>query len=286
MLADLGLLYCALFWGLSFPAMKILLNVYPSCWLLFIRFLSGAFLVYIFFHGRINKFFKRDLKGGIIIGTLLSIALISQTIGMNYISGGRSAFLSAIYVLLVPLIIWAFKKIFPGYITLFAACLCVAGMFFLTSGDETFNLDLNLNIGDVLTITCACIFACQIIMINKFAKSCDPITLSFITFIMVALFRLIYSVILERKFFIDYASIHELIFTIVFVTFGCYMLQIISQKYAEPSHAVIIMSLESVFGLLGGIIFLNETINFKSGLGCALIFFSVLISELKGIAKK
>ena len=64
------------------------------------------------------------------------------------------------------------------------------------------------------------------------------------------------------------------------------MLQIISQKYAEPSHAVIIMSLESVFGLLGGIIFLNETINFKSGLGCALIFFSVLISELKGIAKK
>mgnify|MGYP002626124920 FL=1 len=198
MLADLGLLYCALFWGLSFPAMKILLNVYPSCWLLFIRFLSGAFLVYIFFHGRINKFFKRDLKGGIIIGTLLSIALISQTIGMNYISGGRSAFLSAIYVLLVPLIIWAFKKIFPGYITLFAACLCVAGMFFLTSGDESFNFDLNLNIGDILTIICACVFACQIIMINKFTKGHDPVTLCFIAFIIVALLTLIYSVILER----------------------------------------------------------------------------------------
>ena len=73
----------------------------------------------------------------------------------------------------------------------------------------------------------------------------------------------------------------ELLFTIVFATFGCYMLQICAQKYAKPSHASIIMSLESVFGLFSSIIFLGEEITFRAGVGCALIFIAVLMSEAK-----
>lgn len=278
MLADLALLYCALFWGLSFPTMKILVSIYPSCWLLFLRFGTGALMIYAFFHRRIHKSFMKCLKGGAIIGALLFAAIASQTVGLNYIGGGRSAFISAIYVLIVPLMVWAFRKKFPGWVTLFAACLCIAGMYFLTGDDMTGPV----NIGDMLTIICAVTFAVQILAINHYTSDCDPITLSFIEFITLALLSLVTSLIFEtRNELISMNGIYELLFTIVLCTFGCYVIQICAQKYAKPSHAAIIMSLESVFGLFSSIIFLGEIITLRASIGCAMIFASVLIAELE-----
>ena len=88
MLADLGLLYCAMFWGFTFPTMKILVGIYPPCWLLFLRFSAGAAMIYIFFHRRINESFSKVIKGGAIIGVLLFLAITTQTIGLRYIGGG------------------------------------------------------------------------------------------------------------------------------------------------------------------------------------------------------
>ena len=111
MLADLGLLYCAFFWGISFPVMKVLIDYYETFWLLFLRFSFAAGLIYIFFHKRIHESFRKVFKGGAIIGILLYIAIGTQTIGMKYISSGRSAFISAIYVLIVPLIVWVVQRV-------------------------------------------------------------------------------------------------------------------------------------------------------------------------------
>ncbi len=278
MLADLGLFYCALFWGVSFPVMKVLVNYYPPCWLLFLRFSAGALLIYIFFHERINKSLTRVFKGGSIIGALLFIAIWAQTAGLNYIGGGRSAFISATYVLLVPLIIWALRKKFPGWVTLFAACLCVAGMYFL-AGDE---MSGGFNMGDFLTIICAFSFAVQIIAISHYAGNSDPIVLSFTEFVTLSALTFISSLIFEtRAELINMHTIYGLLFMITFCTFGCYMIQICAQKYAKPSHASIIMSLESVFGLLSSVFFLSEAVSFQMGLGCALIFAAVLIAELE-----
>ncbi|MBQ2615999.1 MAG: hypothetical protein IJF90_03985, partial [Synergistaceae bacterium] len=87
MLADLGLLYCAMFWGFTFPTMKILVGIYPVCWLLFLRFSVGAAMIYEFFHKRINEEFHKVFKGGAIIGFLLFLAITTQTIGLRYIGG-------------------------------------------------------------------------------------------------------------------------------------------------------------------------------------------------------
>lgn len=277
MFADFALLYCALFWGLSFPTMKILVGVYPTCWLLFVRFLSGAALIYIFFHKRINSSIRKNFFGGAVIGTLLFIAIGAQTVGLNYIGGGRSAFISAVYVLLVPLIIWAFRKVFPGWVTLGAACLCIAGMYLLTD-----DLSGAVNAGDILTFICAVVFAVQIIAINHYTYDCDPIVLSFVEFMTLAVLSFVFSMLFEtRASLIDRASLPELLFTITFCTFGCYVVQICAQKYAKPSHAAIIMSLESVFGLFSSIIFLGESITLRAATGCALIFMSVMIAELE-----
>ena len=194
MLADLGLLYCAFFWGLSFVSMKILVGIYPVCWLLFLRFSVGAAMIYIFFHKRIHKSFFHDFKGGAVIGFLLFLAIVSQTVGLNYIGGGRSAFISAIYVLIVPFLVWATKKIFPGWITLTAASLCVAGMYFLI-GDE---MSGAFNIGDILTVICALTFAVQIIAISHYTEGCDTVVLSFVEFSTLAFFAFMTSISFEE----------------------------------------------------------------------------------------
>ncbi len=277
MLADLGLLYCAVFWGASFVTMKILVGVYPACWLLFLRFSAGAVMIYAFFHKRIHRKFMYELKGGVIIGALLCIAIGTQTVGLNYIGGGRSAFISATYVLMVPLMLWVLTRDFPGWVKIFAAALCVAGMYFLTGDESGASLP-----GDTLTVICALAFAVQVIAISRYTHGGDPIALSFVEFVSFSVMALVLSVLFEsRAVLIDRESLPELLFTIVFSTFGCYVMQICAQKYAEPSHATIIMSLESVFGLLSSMIFLGETLTFWAGAGCAMIFASVLISELE-----
>ena len=277
MLADLGLLYCAVFWGMSFPAMKILVGIYPACWLLFMRFSVGALMIYVFFHRRINESFREVFKGGVIISVLLFMAITTQTIGLRYIGGGRSAFISATYVLMVPFMIWGIEKKFPGLLTILAAVLCVWGMYLLT-GDDSGGESLW---GDFLTVICAVMFAVQVIAISRYAHDSDPIALSFVEFVSFAGMSLLSSLIFESPAeYLSYNGLTELIFTIIFVTFGCYMVQIIAQKYAEPSHATIIMSLESVFGLLSSIIFLNESVTMRMLTGCAMIFIAVIISEL------
>ncbi|MBQ7592771.1 MAG: DMT family transporter [Synergistaceae bacterium] len=283
MLADLGLFYCALFWGVSFPVMKILVGVYPTCWLLFLRFLAGALMIYVVFHKRINKSFRNDFKGGVIIGVLLFLAATTQTLGLNYIDSGRNAFITSVYVILVPLFLWVIKRKFPGWFTLAAAVICVIGMYLL-SGE---NLGGGVNIGDFLTFLCAIFFAVQIIAISHYTQGSDPITLSCVEFFTLAALSFISSLLFEtRTEIINIPTLWGLLFMIFFCTFGCYAIQICAQKYAEPSHATIIMSLESVFGLASGIIFLGEKISFKAGVGCALIFIAVLISELAPLIHK
>ncbi len=278
MLADLGLLYCAVFWGLSFVTMKILVGVYPACWLLFLRFSAGSVMLYAFFHRRINKSFRHELKGGVIIGFLLFLGITVQTIGLNYIGGGRSAFISATYVLMVPLMVWGLVKVFPGWVKIFAAVLCVAGMYMLM-GEDSAEASL---IGDGLTVLCAFMCAVQVIAISIFTRDSDPITLSFVEFVSFAVFAFAASLLFEsRPVLLDSESMPELLFTIVFATFGCYVMQVCAQKYADPSHATIIMSLESVFGLFSSIIFLGEALTLRAGVGCGLIFVSVMISELE-----
>ena len=283
MLADLGLLYCAFFWGASFVTMKILVGVYPACWLLFLRFSAGSVLLYLFFWRRINKHLRSELKGGVIVGLFLFVAISAQTVGLNYIGGGRSAFISATYVLMVPLMVWALKKDFPGWVKLIAAMLCVLGMYMLTGEDVSEGSLL----GDGLTVICALTFAVQVIVIAKYVRGGDPMTLSFVEFVSFSVFALAASLAFEtRPVLLDTGSMPELLFTIIFATFGCYSMQVWAQKYADPSHATIIMSLESVFGLASSIIFLGESLTLRAGAGCALIFVSVLVSELEPFLKK
>lgn len=288
LLADLALLLCALFWGLGFVSMKRLVSLYPPCWLLFLRFGPGAAMLLLLFPRRICRTWRHNLRAGLVIGGILFTAMTTQTIALNFIGAGRQAFITAIYVLLVPLLLWAFRRVFPGWVTLGAAGLCLLGMGLLTDPSGP------LNIGDVLTLLCAVLFAVQIIAIAHYTQGaeghsqpdCDPIAISFIEFVTLTLLCLISGALFEGPLRLRSEGLFDLAFTIVFCTFGSYAIQVCAQRYSPPSHAAIIMSLEAVFGLIFGILFLGETLTLRAAIGCLLIFASVLIAELEPLLKK
>nr|MCR4817992.1 DMT family transporter [Fretibacterium sp.] len=281
-------LLCALFWGLGFVTMKRLVSIYTPCWLLFLRFGPGAAMLLLLFPRRIRGTWKQNLRAGVVIGGILFAAMGTQTVALNFIGAGRQAFITATYVLLVPLLLWAFRRIFPGWVTLGAAGLCLLGMGLLT------DLSGALNIGDALTLLCAVLFAAQILAISHYTQGaegygqagCDPIAISFIEFLTLTLLCLISGFLFEGPLRLSSEGLPDLAFTIVFCTFGSYAIQICAQRYSPPTHAAIIMSLEAVFGLLSGILLLGETLTLRAAAGCLLIFASVLIAELEPFFKK
>lgn len=275
-LADGMLVLCAFLWGLGFVAMKEALDVYPTFWLLFFRFSLGALLMGIVFPRRILSCSRRDLIGGTTIGCLLFLAMGVQTLGLIFTTAGKQAFLTAGYVVMVPLLVWARRRIFPGWTTTLGSLICFTGMRLLIS-----NADGPLNIGDVLTIFSALFFAMQIIAIGHFAADGDPMVLTFVQFVVTALLSLLATFPAgETLVFQGSRGLKEVLFSAFFCTFLCFLIQNLGQKYTSSTHASLLLGLESVFGALSGIFLLGETFTFQMGVGCALIFGSVLLVEL------
>jgi drug/metabolite transporter (DMT)-like permease len=267
---------CAFFWGLGFVAMKDSLSVYPTFWLLFFRFCGGTLLMGCCFFRRIAQSTRNDLVGGTVIGVFLLLGMGVQTLGLNYTTAGKQAFLTAGYVIMTPLLMWGLRKKFPGWVSIVGSLVCFTGMGFLTS-----DIIEPLNIGDVLTIVSAVFFAAQIIAIGHYASKGDPIVLTFVQLFIAAVLSfgaaLLFNGPLAPR---GTEGLWGIVFVVFFCTFICFLIQNIAQKHTSPAHASILLGLESVFGLLSGIVLLGEAFTFRMGVGCTLIFASVLLVEL------
>jgi len=276
-LADFSLVVCALFWGLGFVAKKSALFIYPTYWLLFFRFTGGALLMGVCFWRRIAAATRSDMTGGAVIGLFLFMGMAFQTLGLNYTSAGKQAFLTASYVIMVPLLLWGLRRIFPGWITIIGALICFSGMGLLTS-----DVSGSLNVGDVLTVIASLFFAGQIISTGYYAKNGDPMVLTFVQFLVSAVLSFFSGMFFNGAFTPQGTQgLLEIAYIIVFSTFLCFLVQNIAQKYTPTTHASILLSLEAVFGVLAGIVILKEVFTLRMGLGCLLIFSSVLLVELK-----
>jgi drug/metabolite transporter (DMT)-like permease len=274
--ADAAMVLCAFLWGLGFVAMKDALSVYPTYWLLFFRFGGGTVLIGICFFGLRTRLTRKDLFGGIVMGIFLFLGMGVQTWGLNYTTAGKQAFLTGTYVVMVPFLVWALDRVFPGWASVAGSVVCFAGMGFLTS-----DVAEPLNRGDVLTVVSAVFFAAQIIATSRAASSGDPLALTFVQFCVTAVLSLC------GAFFLDGPLVPRgregllaIAFATFFCTFLCFLIQNVAQKYAPPVHASVLLGLESFFGLLGGVFLLDETFTLTMGVGCALIFSAVLLVEL------
>ena len=216
------------------------------------------------------------LRAGLFCGIALFAATTLQQIGLIYTDAGKSGFLTAMYIVLVPILGLALKRRVPAS----AWCgvvLAVAGLYLLSFAAGMHGI----NIGDVLTIGCAICFAVQIILIDLFGKDVDPIRLNTLQAACCGILSCIAMGLTEQPelgnilscwFPLSYAGI---------LSMGvAYTLQIIGQRDLNPTPASLIMSLEAVIAVIFGAIFLQETMTVTELCGCALVFFAVLLSQL------
>lgn len=275
--SNIALFGAALIWGGSFLIVKNSMDVMEPHMLLAFRFTIGCILLCILFHKKL-KALDMDyfLKGGI-IGSLLFLAYSLQTIGITDTTPGKNAFLTAIYCVLVPFLYWVLDKKKPDSYNIMAAFLTMIGIG-LVSLTEGFTIGT----GDLLTLISGVFYAFHVIAVAKISKSKDPILLTILQFAYAAVFSWIAALLFE-----DFPTVWNvqiiggLVYLSVFATAIALLLQNIGQKHTNPASAAIILSLESVFGVLFSVIFYHERLTIKLTMGFILIFIAVIISETK-----
>jgi drug/metabolite transporter (DMT)-like permease len=275
-LADVALVLCALLWGLGFVAMKDALSVYPTWWILSFRFSGGALLVGTCCFRSVVGITRDELRGGAVIGVFLFLAMGVQSLGLNYTTAGKQAFLTASYVIMVPLIVWSLRRVFPGWLSIVCSLVCFAGMGLLTS-----DIAEPLNIGDVLTVVSAVFFAAQIIAIGHYTAGGNPMALTFVQMLVTAALSLCSALFFNGPpLWKGAEGVLEIFYSMFFCTFLCFLIQNVAQKHTSATHASILLGLESVFGVLSGVVFLNETFTLQMFAGCSLILAAILLLEL------
>jgi len=275
--ADLSLLLVALVWGSGFVVTKNALDTLTPYYIMTFRFSIACILMSIVFYKKIKKLIFKDFKAGFIIGVFLFIAFATQTIGLQYTTAGKQAFLTGTNVVIVPFLYWVVKQTKPDIYNLSAAFLCFVGI-----GVLTLDGGLAVNSGDILTLICAFFFACHIVSIGLFTENHDPIILTIIQLGVAAILSLIFAIIFEPiPQSVSQSTIFSVGYLAMFSTLLAFMIQNVAQKYTAPTHAAIILSLESVFGSILSTILLKEHFTYKMLIGCIFIFISIITAETK-----
>lgn len=226
---------------------------------------------------------KRNLlKAGIICGLCMTGGVVFQTIGLYTTTVAKSGFITALYVILVPLLGALLLKTFVRRIEWFAAVFSCIGMYFICINEA-----FSINIGDVYTILCAFCYAGQCLTIGIFANKVDGVRLSCLQLIITSIVSSIGMFIWEAPTWNAIANVFwELVYAGVMSSGIAYTLQIIGQAYVSAPTACITLSLESVFALLSGIVWLSQIPTLRETFGCVIVFIAVLMAQLPIIMKK
>lgn len=218
---------------------------------------------------------KRLWIAGGVCGSALFIAASLQQVGLIYTDPGKAGFLTAMYIVLVPMLgIFVHRK--PGLNAVFSVALALVGLYLLS-----FMGVAEINIGDLLLIGCALAFAVQILLIDNFAQDLDGLRLNCVQALVVALLSLPWMLLKEEPNLGNILACWLPLGFAGILSMGvAYSLQIVGQRNLEPTTASLIMSLESVFAALGGWLILHNTMTGREPLGCGLVFAGVIVSQL------
>lgn len=218
---------------------------------------------------------KKLWKAGILCGIPLFLACNLQQLGLVDTDAGKSAFLTAMYIVIVP-VFGIFLKKKPSKMIPVSVLLAVAGLYCLSCVGVT-----SISTGDLLLLGCAFMFAVQIIFVDIFAVSVDALRLNTIQALVCAVLSGIVMVFTETPTWRTITACWLPLAYAGFLSMGAaYSLQIIGQQHLQPSAASLIMSLESVFAVLCGCLILNETLTKWEILGCVLVFAAVILSQI------
>ena len=225
---------------------------------------------------------RRLIKAGVICGVMLCVSVNLQQFGIAMYPAGapaeaHSGFLTAMYILFVPLLGLFFKKR-PGPFVLIGVVIAVAGLYFLclSGGFDA------LYAGDIPVLICGLCFAVQILCVDHYIAEVDPVKLSSIQFFVTGVLSAVLMLIFEHpRMDVILSAWQPILYLALLSSAVGYTLQIVGQKYAKsPTLASILMSMESVFAMLGGIVIMGVTPTAQELIGCALMFAAIVIAQL------
>ena len=221
---------------------------------------------------------KTLLAGGISCGVFLGVATNLQQVGILSTGVGKAGFLTALYIVLVPIAGLFFKKKCPFMVWIGVIC-SFAGLYLLCMKGDGFSLSA----GDLLLIGCAVVFTGHIMVIDYFSPKVNGVWMSCIQFFVAGIISSILMVFTETPTWESiFAAKLPILYAGVMSCGVAYTLQILGQKNYNPTIAVLILSLESCFSVLGGFLFLQETLSARELLGCALMFVAIILAQLPG----
>lgn len=282
----------SLIWGLAFVAQSDAADLVPSFTFNALRSFIGAAALFVFYkitsRNKKESFFPSDtsfkkqyLKAALVCGAFLTVSVNFQQFGLSFYPDGaaaeaRSGFITALYVVLVPVISLLFGKKASPVIWL-SVFIALAGFYMLCLSGGAGGIYL----GDILVFACAVCFSFHILAIDKFVGITGGVKLSVMQFTVVGVLSGILALIFERPELSNIlAAAPQILYLGIMSSGVAYTLQIVGQKYAEPSVASLSMSLESVFAALGGWLISGNTLTGREFIGCALVFAAIIVAQL------
>ncbi len=266
--ANIGLLMVAMIWGGSFLATDNMLEYFGALNLQVYRNFLGSIILIAIFFKRFKSANKRTVLIGTMFGALFLLANTIQALGLEYTTVSKNAFLTANYVIFIPLIGLVFFKQIPTKYVMIGLLLMMIGYFYIIFEIEVFNInsytslqqEFELNKGDVLTIISAFLFAIHIIAVNRFIKDEDPVQVLMYQLLSASIIGFIFMLVTKTELQLSqFAYTNEFAFSLVYMvvlsSIMCFGGQLIFQKYTDSASAGILMSLESAFASIFAVMF-------------------------------
>lgn len=279
--ANTMLIFAAIIWGAGYLFSKQATNAGMHAGTInAIRGLIYAGVAYLVFHKAINRMTLVDFRVGLTAGIINFLGYQFQTMGLMHTTPANNAFLTAIYVVMIPIIMFVFFHKRPEPKTYPAIIICMVGMMFLTG---IMDHGVSLHIGDLLTMISALFYALQIVYFSLPATDMNPWVLSFMLGITQGVLGLVDSLIFEHASYagIDWkAGILPVVILGIFSSFGAQTLQVVGQRFTDATPAGIILMTESMFGSIFSVVFGFEPFTANLLIGGVLIMVALLVMQL------
>ena len=290
--SDVLLLITAIIWGFAFVAQRVGMDYVGPFTYNGVRFAIGSLsLLPLVLMAREQRSaasqilpppgLKTILFGGAALGLTLFVGASLQQIGLVYTTAGKAGFITGLYVIIVPILglIWRQQ---PRIGTWIGAFLAAIGLYLLSVTEE-----FTIELGDLLVLIGAFFWAAHVLIIGWLSPRINPIKLAFSQYVVCSILSLITAIIIEV---ITFRSIFAAAVPILYgglLSVGiAYTLQVVAQRDAHPAHAAILLSLEAVFAAIGGWLILGEIISPRGLVGCGLMLFGMLLSQLWSLVGK
>lgn len=275
--ASIILAVVALVWGTTYAVIKDTLSVVQPFSLMMFRFGFSALILSLMYLKKFKTIKSVDLKRGVIIGIFMFLAFYFLIVSIRFTTASKFSFIVGAYVLIVPFLSWVINKTKLDRYAIVGAILATIGLAFLTmERGAVFNL------WDLVAGCCSFFFAAHMIAIEKYSGDSDPILLTIIQFITTAVLFIILTGIKEGYDFIVLPEIKwTLGYLVIISTIIPFAIQNIVQRYISSTSTALILTLQSAFGSIFAVYYLDERMTKQMIIGCLLIFIAIVFQETK-----